>query len=139
MYLHRCGPDWKSKLRWLPSPKPGEGRPVENTFYPPMTSIRHFPDQNNAKCESEYKFYRPHGTFLPRGSGKRTLFDQIHKASLISNTEITDSMRFGNRGNTACPRNGISEASPGDKSYQAAEYSPSFHQTGSTRPVVNFG
>ena len=36
-------------------------------------------------------------------------------------------------------RNGLPQASPGDKSYQAVEYSPSFHKSGSTLPVVNFG
>lgn len=30
-------------------------------------------------------------------------------------------------------------AAPGDKSYQAAEYSPSFYKDGSAVPVPNFG
>ena len=36
-------------------------------------------------------------------------------------------------------RNGIPEASPGDKSYQVPEYSPSFHKYGSTRPIPKYG
>ena len=36
-------------------------------------------------------------------------------------------------------RNEIKEASPGDKSYQVPEYSPSFHKLGSTRPVTRYG
>ncbi|XP_067951361.1 uncharacterized protein [Watersipora subatra] len=36
-------------------------------------------------------------------------------------------------------RNGIPEASKGDKSYQTPEYSPDFHKSGSTRPIANFG
>ena len=36
-------------------------------------------------------------------------------------------------------RNGIGEASPGDKQYQVPEYSPGFHKLGSSRPIINFG
>lgn len=36
-------------------------------------------------------------------------------------------------------RNGIPYASEGDKSYQAVEYSPSFHKGGSSLPSPQFG
>ena len=36
-------------------------------------------------------------------------------------------------------RNGIGEASPGDKNYQVPEYSPGFHKLGSSLPIVEFG
>ena len=36
-------------------------------------------------------------------------------------------------------RNGIPSASPGDKSYQAPEFSAGFHNDGSTLPPSNFG
>lgn len=36
-------------------------------------------------------------------------------------------------------RNGIPFASEGDKSYQAAEYSPNFHKAGSSLPSPQFG
>ena len=75
----------------------------------------------------------------PKGKGKQTIFDNQHKASATSQTELTENMIFGNRKIPDCLRNGISEASPGDKPYQAAEYSPGFHKLGSTRPIVNFG
>ena len=36
-------------------------------------------------------------------------------------------------------RNGLPEASRGDKSYQSPEYSSDFHKHGSTLPIPNFG
>nr|XP_002127653.1 spermatogenesis-associated serine-rich protein 1-like [Ciona intestinalis]XP_026691044.1 spermatogenesis-associated serine-rich protein 1-like [Ciona intestinalis] len=135
----QCGPDWSSRLRWLPSPKPKKGKDRETTFHPPMKSIRHFPHQHNVSTGKEYKFYPPHGIPIVYGKGKATLFNATHKASQISNTEISDTLRFGSHGLVTDPRNNITEVSPGDKPYQAAEYSVDFHKFGSTRPVVNFG
>lgn len=47
--------------------------------------------------------------------------------------------RFFIRLSVFAQRNGIPEASRGDKSYQSPEYSASFHKEGSTRPIPNFG
>ncbi|XP_076805814.1 spermatogenesis-associated serine-rich protein 1-like [Clavelina lepadiformis] len=135
----QCGPDWSSRLRWLPSPKPAKGKPKDNMFQPPMKSIRHFPAHQNRSSKKEYTFYPPHGMPLVFGKGKVTKFHDVHKASQVSRFEITDSMRFGNHSKVPDPRNGILEASPGDKPYQAVEYSINFHKHGSTRPMVNFG
>ena len=126
-------------MRWLPSPEPKEGEPDETTFCPPMKSIRHYPNQHNVSYDDEYSFYPPHGSAKFQGHGKQTIFSNVHKASLTSQTELSDSLRFGNRRIPASIRNDIAQASLGDKPYQAAEYSPGFHRIGSTRPVVNFG
>uniref|UniRef100_H2YPS7 Uncharacterized protein n=1 Tax=Ciona savignyi TaxID=51511 RepID=H2YPS7_CIOSA len=135
----QCGPDWSSRLRWLPSPKPKKKDQLETIFHPPLKTIRHFPQQHNISTRKEYKFYPPHGIPLVYGKGKVTLFNDTHKASQLSNTEITDTLRFGSHGLVSDPRNNIGEASHGDKPYHAAEYSVDFHKFGSTRPVVNFG
>lgn len=138
-FLFRCGPDWSSRLRWLPSPKPKKGHPKETTFHPPMKSIKHFPAQHNISSKKEYTFYPPHGIPLVFGKGKQTIFNNVHKASKLSSAEITDSVLFGTHANVYDPRNGIGESCAGDKPYQAVEYSINFHRKGSTRPVVNFG
>jgi len=103
-----------------------------------MKSLRHFP-RHNASSAEEYKFYPPHGIPLVYANGKVTTFEQVHKASQLSFKEIRQADLFGQHRKVLDPRNGISEAAPGDKPYQAVEYSRNFHKQGSTRPIVDFG
>ncbi|KAK7107953.1 uncharacterized protein [Littorina saxatilis] len=73
--------------------------------------------------------------------GLRCTFNGEHKATSTSESELTHSMLLGKGRpeNMIDKRNEMTEASPGDKSYQAAEYSPSFHKLGCTRPLTRYG
>lgn len=104
-----------------------------------MIKLRHFPGQNNTTSNAEYPFYPPHGIPLVYKTGKVTVFDGVHKSSEQSSKEIIDITKFGKKFSVTDPRGNYEEASPGDKPYQAPEYSPGFHKMGSTRPVVTFG
>ncbi|XP_038077842.1 spermatogenesis-associated serine-rich protein 1-like [Patiria miniata] len=132
------GPDWSSRLRYIPAPT--EPEPREDYKLP---SLRCFP-WRHFKSNEEWSFY-PEGFHV----GRRCQFpadappeEKEHPASMTSTKEVTHSSLLGmNRKlpRTFERRGFFPEASPGDKSYQASEYSPKFHKFGSTRPVVNFG
>ncbi|KAF6022025.1 SPATS1 [Bugula neritina] len=68
--------------------------------------------------------------------GKTCTWDGVHRHIMTSfdYNSVTHRPRVLN-----VQRNGIPEASRGDKSYQTPEYSSNFHKQGSTRPVPNFG
>lgn len=133
-----CGPDKTSKLRRLSSPASGD-HPKESLFYPPLMSLRHFPDKANVSSGKEFTFYPPHGTPIVYNNGKITFFNGIHRASRTTTKEITDIIQFGHRGPVYDTRDGYPSAAHGDKPYKTPEYSPNFHKLGSTRPVVDFG
>ncbi|XP_022107619.1 spermatogenesis-associated serine-rich protein 1-like [Acanthaster planci] len=132
------GPDWSSRLRYIPAPT--EPEPREDYRLP---SLRCFPGRH-ARSYEEWTFY-PEGFHV----GRRCQFpadalpeDKNHLASITSTNEVTHSEMLGMNRKlpTMFERRGFyPQASPGDKSYQASEYSPKFHMFGSTRPVVNFG
>ncbi|KAK7476363.1 hypothetical protein BaRGS_00032363 [Batillaria attramentaria] len=123
------GPDWSSRLRYLPHP--------ENPQYP---AAEIWP--NNWRSMRPYPFtYKqsdrewlldPDLTKV----GLRCVFDGVHKSTATSEDEITHTMRYEWMMEK---RNGLPEASPGDKSYQVPEYSPSFHKKGCTRPLTRYG
>ncbi len=85
------------------------------------------------KTTDEWSLY-PEGY----GSTMRSKWSGVHKATTTSTNEVTHSMLYGKGRHVVCRRNGLPQASPGDKNYQAVEYSPHFHKHGSTLPVVNF-
>ncbi|ESO84867.1 hypothetical protein LOTGIDRAFT_204677 [Lottia gigantea] len=130
----KCGPDWESKLRYIPHPQREE--------YPAMEIW-----ENNWKSMRAYPFtYRRSNTEWlldpdHHRVGLRCYFNGSHKATMTSERELSHSMLFGkNRKDWAIDkRNQIPEASAGDKNYQVVEYSPNFHFEGSTRPIVQFG
>ncbi|XP_066295828.1 spermatogenesis-associated serine-rich protein 1-like [Branchiostoma lanceolatum] len=130
-----CGPDWKSRLRWLPHPsQPNAKHP--HRFH---QILRTYPGIHNARTGTEWTAYPNHTLPFGYHTGKRCYVEGSHQRSRQSFDEITDTMRLGTRFKVGDPRGGIPAASPGDKSYQVPEYSPQFHQVGSTRPVVVFG
>ncbi|XP_077977166.1 spermatogenesis-associated serine-rich protein 1-like [Glandiceps talaboti] len=132
------GPDWKSRLRYIPPPRdPNDDQPIIK-----FPGIRYYP-YNTKQSNTEWSFY-PDGYH----AGRRCLFEvqdikpKIHMSSTESSNEVTHSMLYGKK--RPChsvweTRGGMEWVSPGDKSYQISEYSPNFHHDGSTRPVVNFG
>ncbi|XP_021376836.1 spermatogenesis-associated serine-rich protein 1-like isoform X2 [Mizuhopecten yessoensis] len=128
------GPDWKSKLKYIPDPD-----------HPEYPAAEIFP--NNWKAMRPYPFTYKRSSnewLLDPGLtkvGLRCSFDGVHKATNVSSNEITHKMLFGRGRNETIidKRNGIPYASEGDKTYQAVEYSPGFHRTGSSRPLPEFG
>lgn len=126
-----CGPDWKSRLRYLPAPHNPDY--VVEIWPEPWKALR-TGYQQSRPTEKEWTLY-------PEGydSTLRTSFDGVHKATETTEKEVTDSSLFGRSKVVINKRNGLTMASPGDKSYQAVEYSPKFHKFGSTLPLVNFG
>ena len=126
-----CGPDWKSRLRYLPAP------------HNPNYVVEIWPEPWKA-LRTGYKQSRPtqkEWALYPEGydTTLRCSFKGVHKATETTDKEVTDSMLFGRGKIVNNKRNGLPMASPGDKSYQAVEYSPKFHKFGSTLPLVNFG
>ncbi|XP_071800558.1 spermatogenesis-associated serine-rich protein 1-like [Asterias amurensis] len=132
------GLDWSSRVRYIPAPTDPE--PREDFKLPSLRCYQGALFQT----QTEWSFY-PEGFHI----GKRCQFppdalpqDKNHPASTTSSKEITHSIMLGK--NRKLPstferRGYIPAAASGDKSYQAVEYSPQFHNFGSTRPIVNFG
>ncbi|XP_022288535.1 spermatogenesis-associated serine-rich protein 1-like isoform X3 [Crassostrea virginica] len=128
------GPDWKSQLKYIPDP--------ENPKYPAAEIF-----ENNWKAMRPYPntYMRTRNEWLLDPGltkvGLRCNFDGVHRATNTSSDEITHRMLFGRGRNETIidKRNGIPYASEGDKSYQAVEYSPSFHKGGSSLPSPQFG
>lgn len=129
-----CGPDWKSRLRWLPPPK--NPKYITEIWPDQWKGMRTFPWMAR-RSSQEWGMY-PEG---PKGydATLRCTFNGKHKATKQSQKEITDAMLLGKSRLVRHKRNGIPLAAPGDKSYQAVEYSPQFHRMGSTLPLVDFG
>ncbi|XP_064594740.1 spermatogenesis-associated serine-rich protein 1-like isoform X2 [Liolophura sinensis] len=124
------GPDWSSRLRWLPHPQNPKYPAPENW---PVTwhGIRSFPwtyrtTANDHRLEP-----------IEMKKGRRCNFVGVHKATQQSTEEVKN-FTLKRSVSDIERRNGISEAAPGDKVYQAVEYSSSFHRGGSTRPLPNF-
>ncbi|KAL5009832.1 hypothetical protein ScPMuIL_012137 [Solemya velum] len=129
-----AGPDWESKLRYIPDP--------ENPKYP---AAEIFPNNWHAMRPYPYTYQRSGREWLLDPDltkvGLRCVFGGEHRATSTSSRELTHQMIFG-RGRTEPEidkRNGILQSSLGDKSYQVSEYSPEFHKLGSTLPVISFG
>lgn len=118
------GPDWSSSLKYLPHP--------ENPDYP---AAEIWPNNWRSMRPYPYTYKRTQNEWLLDPGltkvGLRCVFDGVHKATAVSDNEISHSMLFGKGRNEESidKRNELNEASPGDKSYQVPEYSPSFHQT----------
>lgn len=128
------GPDWKSKLKYIPDP--------ENPKYP---AAEIFENNWKAMRPYPYTYMRTRNEWLLDPGltkvGLRCNFEGVHRATNTSSDEITHRMLFGRGRNetTIDRRNGIPYASEGDKSYQAVEYSPNFHKAGSSLPSPQFG
>jgi len=129
-----AGPDWKSQLRYIASPRNDEMK-NEDLWPEKSTHLRTFDGSANCCLEEWQQYTNGYAT------GKRCFFNDVHSRSVYAANEIRDIDRFGARRNESKinKRNGIWQASPGDKDYQAPEYSIHFHAKGSTRPTVNFG
>lgn len=117
-----AGPDWNSSLRFIPDP--------ENPNYP---AAEIWPNNWKAMRPYPYTYKRTENEWLLDPSltkvGLKCTFRGVHRATAVSSNEVTHLERFGNGRNEdeIDKRNGYQEASPGDKSYQVPEYSPSFH------------
>lgn len=133
-----CGPDWKSRPRRIPSPNEISYRPEiwPNSWY----NMRCYPylPAGTTRSGNEWILYPERKGY---DATLRSSWEGQHKATATSHDELTHQMRFGRGRNVAVidKRNGIAQASPGDKNYQAVEYSRHFHKEGSTLPVVHFG
>ncbi|XP_053397960.1 uncharacterized protein LOC123552469 isoform X2 [Mercenaria mercenaria] len=129
-----AGPDWKSRLKYLPHPEDPK-YPAMEIFENNWKAMRPFPYTYMNTCKE---------WLLDPGlsnKGMKCNFNGQHMATRTSADEITHSMLFG-RGRTANwidRRNGIGEHSPGDKPYKTPEYSSKFHKLGSSLPVIDFG
>ncbi|XP_046326103.2 uncharacterized protein LOC124110746 isoform X4 [Haliotis rufescens] len=128
-----AGPDWESRLRYLPHPK-NPHYPAAEIWPNNWWSMRPYP-YTYMRSNTEWLLDPDHTKI-----GMRCIFNGQHSATKTSHDEITHNMRFGKSRNVndIQMRNCIPEASPGDKSYQAPEFSSSFHKLGSTRPIVSF-
>ncbi|XP_041354401.1 spermatogenesis-associated serine-rich protein 1-like [Gigantopelta aegis] len=129
------GPDWSSSLMTC----------IPQQFDQKYPAAEIWPNNWHAMRPYPYTYKRSDNEWLLdpdlTNIGLRCVFDGTHKATNTSENEITHTMLYG-RGRPEPlidQRNGIDEAAPGDKSYQAVEYSPSFHNLGSTRPMPIFG
>lgn len=126
------GPDWKSKLRWLPSPEAGTSESAQFVEIWPESwrGLRTFP--GHKKQSDQYWILYPEGC----DATLRCRFSGVHKSTEHCHEErhfFSGSKFLIDR------RNGIPAASPGDKSYKSVEYSPDFYKISSTLPAVNFG
>ncbi|XP_070190338.1 uncharacterized protein [Littorina saxatilis] len=128
------GPDWSSRLRYIPDPENPE-YPAAEIWPNNWRSMRPYP-WTYKRSDKEW-LLDPGLTKV----GLRCTFNGEHKATSTSESELTHSMLLGKGRpeNMIDKRNEMTEASPGDKSYQAAEYSPSFHKLGCTRPLTRYG
>ena len=127
-----CGLDWKSKIRRIPSPRNPEHKP--EIWPEPWYSLRTFPWMSQ-KTKEEWVLHPEYDQTV------RCTWDNKHKSTETSDKEFSHKILFGKGRNVAIidKRNGIGLAAPGDKPYQAVEYSSHFHKYGSTLPVVTFG
>ncbi|XP_050392949.1 spermatogenesis-associated serine-rich protein 1 [Patella vulgata] len=130
----KCGPDWDSRLRYIPPPKSSD-YPAAEIWPNNWKSMRPYPFTYR-RSDTEWLLDPDHHRI-----GLRCYFNGNHQATMTSSRELTHSMLLGkNRKEDRIQRrNTIPEAAPGDKIYQAVEYSPGFHAAGSTRPIVQFG
>jgi len=116
------GPDWSSRLKYIPDP--------ENPDYP---AAEIWPNNWRSMRPYPFTYKRTNNEWLlDPGLTKvemRCYFGGVHKATAISENELTDAMRFGKGRNERMidQRNSLGVAALGDKSYQVPEYSPSFH------------
>ncbi|XP_071956616.1 spermatogenesis-associated serine-rich protein 1-like [Antedon mediterranea] len=129
------GPDWESMVRYIPSPADRDAKHPEGL----PAGQRSFPGQTR-RTYNEWQFYQNFTT------GKKCFFgnengELQHTSNLASTQEIKHSTLYGRRRkyNSIWEKREFPYASPGDKTYQVVEYSPNFHNGGSSRPVVNFG
>nr|XP_022288527.1 uncharacterized protein LOC111100734 isoform X3 [Crassostrea virginica] len=152
------GPDWKSQLKYIPDPE-NPKYPAAEIFENNWKAMRPYP---NTYMRTRNEWLLDPGLTKV---GLRCNFDGVHRATNTSSDEITHRMLFGRGRNDGQKvdtrkgfdevfstkyyykmpetiidkRNGIPYASEGDKSYQAVEYSPSFHKGGSSLPSPQFG
>lgn len=132
-HLTESGPDWSSRLRYIPDP--------ENPDYP---AAEIWPNNWRSMRPYPWTYQRTVREWLldpGLGTKLRCVFNGQHKASATSEAEITHTLLYGKGRPESMvdKRNGLTEASPGDKSYQVPEYSPSFHKLGCTRPFTRYG
>lgn len=134
MDYSEAGPDWKSRIKYIPDP--------ENPRYP---AAEIFENNWHAMRPYPYTYMRTSNEWLLdpglSNKGMRCTFNGEHLATKTTSDEITHKMLFGQGRNLGYidKRNGIGQASPGDKNYQVPEYSPGFHNLGSSLPIVEFG
>ncbi|XP_025096735.1 uncharacterized protein LOC112565508 isoform X7 [Pomacea canaliculata] len=128
------GPDWSSRLRYIPDPE-NPDYPAPEIWPNNWKSMRPFP-WTYMRSSTEW-LLDPSLTKL----GKRCVWNGVHKASARSHDEITHTALYGRvRPEWLIDkRNGLPQVSPGDNGYQIPEYSPGFHKLGSTRPLARYG
>ncbi|PAA94779.1 hypothetical protein BOX15_Mlig013838g1, partial [Macrostomum lignano] len=131
-----CGPDWKSSLRYIPSPR-DERRKNEELWPEKSSHLRTFPGSNGCSA-MEWSYYT---NGYP--TGKKCFFgsEKQHKRSEYScdHVDFDATMGCKRKESEIDRRNGFDSAAHGDNVYQAAEYAPDFFKHGSTVPAVNFG
>ncbi|CAL1542570.1 unnamed protein product [Lymnaea stagnalis] len=128
-----AGPDWSSKLKYIPPPDNPE-YPAAEIWPNNWKSMRPYPFTYK-RSEEEWLFDPDH-----KRVGLRCFFKGVHKATSSTEGEYTHTMLFGKgrKEELIDKRNSLPEASPGDKSYQVPEYSPSFHSSTSDRSIPRF-
>ncbi|KAI0241095.1 hypothetical protein LSAT2_001753 [Lamellibrachia satsuma] len=129
----RCGPDWVSSIRRIPSPH--NPKAIVELWPDKWKAIRTYP---NVKGRRTDQGWVPYSDKVGVGA-HRCVFDGAHKATDHSSQEITHTMLYGKGRRGIDQRGGLPYASCGDKSYQAPEYSANFHELGSTLPLFSFG
>ncbi|KAL8173189.1 UNVERIFIED_CONTAM: hypothetical protein K2H54_042056 [Gekko kuhli] len=90
--------------------------------------------------DKEWTFY-PSSGHCTYHTGKKCVFDGLHRRNKTSTSERTLEMCIGKKkyATEIDSRNGIPMVTPGDHPYTCPEQSRDFHKMGSTMPPVNFG
>ncbi|CAF3002659.1 unnamed protein product [Rotaria socialis] len=133
------GPDWQSRIRYIPSPHNSDTKPtlpvglIEKNLH----FVRPYP-QNWQRSANEWMYFADES--INQNSSKRNHFDNIHLRSLEDLGDQNMSMvQIGHKKKVLDIRNGLKKKSEGDKNYRTVEQSPEFHKYGTTLPVVDFG
>lgn len=141
LYRFCCsvGPDWTSRVRYIPAPSDPDGKPtlpvavIERNFH----FMRSFP-QNWQQTTNEWSYFSDQSPSVR--SSKRNFFADIHLRSLEDlGDENIHMQQMGHKRKVYNMRNGLTKRSEGDKSYRQVEYAPDFHKLGCTLPAVDFG
>jgi hypothetical protein len=138
-FFSSVGPDWESRLRYIPSPNNPNAKPTLPVAFIERNIHHMRPYPQNWQCTKKDWIYFTDESIEHRSS-KRNFFDDIHFRSLEDLGDENVSMQqIGRKKQVFDTRNGLRQRSEGDKNYRRVELSPDFHKLGSTLPAVDFG
>lgn len=137
----RIGPDWKSLIRYIPSPR-DDNRKNEELWPEKSSHLRTYPG-SSSRTTAEYDLYlhREHRP-LPFPTCKKHYFEGTHMRSVQTSAEVDDRSRFGVRRkeDSIDKRNGIWAYTAGDKNYKTVETSTDYYKIyGTCVSPPNFG